>query len=114
MEGIAPTWVTWAELKALNWEEEAKDYRVHEYVIEEDGTERYLGKAALHSELTPEDYQRIRAGEEVKKGNKVYRLGMLKRAEVLTDDWKILFELIEVLAKHYGDENVRLVVWFVD
>ena len=27
-------------------------------------------------------------------------------------DWNVLFQLIFVLASYYGDDNVRLVVWF--
>ena len=31
---------------------------------------------------------------------------------LVTPGWALLFRLMEVLAQHYGDENVRLVVWF--
>ena len=108
------TWVTWKELKEINWDEVSQDFdgRVHIYIVKEDGSEEYVGKAWLTSALTVDEYKRIWNGEEVRKGNRIYRAERLCRKDILEEDWKILFELMEVLAKYYGDENVRLVVWF--
>lgn len=32
--------------------------------------------------------------------------------EAINKEWTVLFEMVDVLASHYGIENVRLVVWF--
>ena len=32
--------------------------------------------------------------------------------EILTEDWKLLLKMMDALAEHYGEENVRLVIWF--
>lgn len=109
------TWVTWKELKQINWDEESPypDGRVHIYIVQPDGSEKYYGKAWLISDLSEEDYKRIWKGEEIRKGKRVYRAERIRRRDILDRDWQMLFELMEVLAKYYGDENVRLVVWFV-
>ena len=36
----------------------------------------------------------------------------IKNMMKISGDWAPLFELTEILAKHYGDEDVRMVVWF--
>ena len=36
----------------------------------------------------------------------------IQRKDALSSDWKLLFDLMKRLAKDYGDENIRLVVWF--
>lgn len=35
-----------------------------------------------------------------------------KRREAIERDWLLLFDVMRRLAREYGDENVRLVVWF--
>ena len=36
----------------------------------------------------------------------------VKRKKCLTEDWKMVFKVMKFLAREYGDDNVRLVVWF--
>jgi hypothetical protein len=59
------TWISWAELKAVNWAE-----------IED------------------------APGE------------LVTRQSALSSSFVLVFELMEILARHEGDEKVRLVVWF--
>jgi hypothetical protein len=37
---------------------------------------------------------------------------VITRREALSDQWQLLFALMQTLARHYGDDGVRLVVWF--
>jgi hypothetical protein len=41
-----------------------------------------------------------------------YRIERLTRREALSPDWSLLFRLMEELAQVYGENRVRLVVWF--
>lgn len=63
--GVAPSWIGWNEIKAVDWKRVAED-----------------------AEWSSED------------------------GPLVTEGWALLFRLMEVLAQQYGDENVRLVVWF--
>jgi len=114
IDAHSATWITWKEIKEIDWEEEAEreDARIHVYKVREDGTLEYRHKFLWSSELTHEDYRILREKKELRKDNIVYKLEKIKRKDALSNDWKALFELMEVLAKRYGDENVRLVVWF--
>ena len=58
-------WITWAELKAVDWDE-----------VEQVPGETVTRRSALHSSFA------------------------------------LVFQLMEILARHNGDNNVRLVVWF--
>jgi len=111
---LGETWIAWPEIAKIDWDEWSPDFdiRIHEYIIGPDGTEKYWGKALLTSELDDEDYRQLTDRGEVRKGNRIYRRERLRRKDCLSESWQALFELMEVLAKHYGDENVRLVVWF--
>ena len=37
---------------------------------------------------------------------------LLKEEIEFTSDWQLLFSLMEKLGNYYGEDNVRLVVWF--
>jgi len=114
LDAHSATWITWKEIKEIDWEEEAEneDARIHVYKVNEDGSMEFLLKFSWSSELTDEEYNILHKKKELRKGDKLYRIEKIKRKDALSRDWEILFELMEVLAKHYGDENVRLVVWF--
>jgi len=117
-EGItdwhSASWITWKEIKEIDWEEESEteDSRIHVYEIKDDGSETFLEKFSWSSELTEEEYTTLLENKEVRKENKIYRMEKLKRKDAISSDWQLLFELMEVLAKVYGDEGVRLIVWF--
>ncbi|RLB17876.1 MAG: hypothetical protein DRG35_01405 [Deltaproteobacteria bacterium] len=106
--GYGATWITYNEIKEINWDEEAIDNRIHEYTS--DG--EYLGKFSYSTELTHEELNKLQREKEIRKGDRIYRIEKVKRKDLLTRGWQLLFEIMEVFAKHYGDENVRLVVWF--
>ncbi len=66
---FSPSWITWAELRAADWDARA--------------------------------------------ATAVRGRGQPTRKEALGSvDWLLLFEIMGALAKQYGDDRVRLVVWF--
>ena len=84
------TWITWQELREIDWSESAVDTCVHKY-------------------------QRSENGEWVRVGG--FRSGVerVTRREALVDTgFDLVFEMMEAMAKRYGDACVRLVVWFDD
>jgi len=67
-----PTWVSWSELKVIDWQEKAN--------------------------LTLDETDPLS--------------DLPTRQDVVTPGWAALFRIMEILAHEYGDERVRLVVWF--
>ncbi len=128
------TWISWAEIKAIDWEEESEqaDSRIHRYERNDQGELIYTRKATWDREFAEllEGQQEVteagmflsaiealvmqpvRAeGQQWEKGNVVYRAEKLKRKEVCSD-WQNTFKVMQELAATYGDEGVRLIVWF--
>lgn len=118
------SWVSWAELRAMDRDEVAlaADSRVHEYQRGPAGELVYLGKAAwnrafgehvgvglLSSLVTPLVWE---DGQEWEIEGHLFRAERLRRRDVITPDWEILFDLMARLAGAYGAADVRLVVWF--
>jgi len=117
-ECYAYTWITWEEIKHIDWEEEAEEFdeRAHVYERAEDGELVWHRKGVVPNELPPQAWEVLRTGKVWEQGDEVFKLAKMKRKEVFdaSDDWELLFELMEVLAKRYGDPHVRLVIWFND
>ena len=67
------SWLTWAEIKAINWAEPAE-------------TTEPVGLSSVDHVAT--------------------------RRDALSSSWLLLFDLMRRLARDYGHDNVRLVVWF--
>ena len=130
-EAFGASWITWAELKALDWTEDAAraDSRIHRYERDAQGHLVYVGKSAWASSFAEQVFadrleESVRAallrpgsltfpvGQKWEIDGKVYRSEKLQRQDVLGDDWPMLFKLMETLANRYGDDGVRLVVWF--
>jgi len=134
-EAAGTTWISWSEIKAIDWEEESEqaDSRIHRYERNEQGELIYTGKAAWSREfmeLANGEQLETEAGtmlsimealfakpsrpegQQWEKGNIVYRAEKLKRKDVY-DDWQDVFEAMQELATTYGDDGVRMVVWFV-
>jgi hypothetical protein len=44
-------------------------------------------------------------------GEVVYRRERMKRKEIKAN-WEVLFHFLETMAARYGDDHIRLVVWF--
>lgn len=95
------------DLRAIPWEDLAKEYdaRIHKIRVTDDGAEQLVGKALSYPEVdAPVGWP----GIEVRVNEFVYRRVRLRRRDLLVDSaFPVLMELAEVLASHYGEENVR-------
>ena len=123
-QAYGTTWITWAELKAVDWDEPAEqaDCRIHRYQQTADGL-RFIGKAAWDSRFTqavglpepvPGQAMACPEGSEWLIGDTFYRAERIRRRDAVPKDgaWKPVWSVMEALASQSGDENVRLVVWF--
>ncbi|MET9106296.1 hypothetical protein [Streptomyces zhihengii] len=117
------TWITWAEVKAVDWNEPAEkpDSRLHQYRETPHGL-RMTGKSAwspAFAEAVGLERGEVREwpeGSEWLVGDTLYRSVVLRRADAVppTGEWQPVWTAMEALAARHGDENVRLVVWFDD
>ncbi|MEU3919360.1 hypothetical protein [Streptomyces sp. NPDC029004] len=123
-QAFGTTWITWAELKAVDWDESAElpDSRIHQYRQTSDGL-KLVGKAswdprfaqALNLPQRPSDPPPTWPdGTEWLIGDTLYRSETLRRRDAVRGDgeWKPVWTVMESLASQHGDDNVRLVVWF--
>lgn len=104
------TWIMWEEIRSINWDEPAEmlDQRVHYYQRDENGEWKLVMKVA-------EGYPRqIKVDKEqaVEIDAILYKVERMVRRDALVYQWEFLFKMMEMLAERYGDDNVRLVVWF--
>ncbi|MFE2163554.1 hypothetical protein ACFXB3_00485 [Streptomyces sp. NPDC059447] len=118
------TWITWAEVKAVDWDEPAEkpDSRLHQFRRTSSGL-RMTGKAAWNGDAFAEAVG-LKAGEvrewpegsEFLVGDTLYRSVTIRRRDAITEtgEWKPVWEAMKELAEQHGDDNVRLVVWFDD
>lgn len=110
------TWITWDEIKQIDWDEESiqVDERIHMYERNQHGELVLKRTAVIEYEFAVRVGYDQRIGDQEQEwdlGDVVYRRERTKRKEV-KDLWKELFHFLETLAARFGDENVRLVVWF--
>lgn len=119
---FSPSWITWSEIKTIDWEEEAEKEDSRLWIYDKGKGDEYVltEKAGYsHSMLA----QKLSLTEETiaaswKHGQvweiegRRYEVVRMKRKQALTRGWELLFQLMEVLATSSGDEGVRLVVWF--
>lgn len=121
---FSPTWVSWAEIAAVDWGERAArpDARIHEYVRDEAGQWRFRGKAGQNPRFArlvgmsvQESAQTLWPdGSEWLDGDVLYRAETLTRADAVRPDgpWRPVWSVMGTLAGLHGPDNVRLVVWF--
>ncbi len=121
-----PTWVTWAEIAAVNWDEMAPsaDQRVHCYRRGPDGSLTYDHKSGWSPKLaaatgyTLDDITSglivFREGQEWADGDLVFRAERMSRRDAVPPDgaWWRVWMTMETLADMHGSGNVRLIVWF--
>jgi len=109
------SWVLWSEFKRIDWEERAAaiDERVAEFARERD-TEiqitKWLNKPGLEWVRDALDKD---PGSVVHAGPRFFRRIRMKRRDCLEDtDFPLLMKLMECLAERFGDDGVRLTVYF--
>ncbi|MFE5912270.1 hypothetical protein ACFQ6B_24745 [Streptomyces wedmorensis] len=115
------TWITWAEVKAVDWDEPAEktDSRLHKYRQTPDGL-RMTGKASWSPAfaeavgLETGEHRNWPEGSQWLVGDTLYRAVTIRRRHAVTEtgEWQPVWKAMEALAAQHGDDNVRLVVWF--
>ena len=117
------TWITWREIEAIDWEEEAPVEPYHIWVVaptagrairtreELDLRSEFIQKFAFSEEELDAVWE---DGHTWEIDGEQYRIirPLDQRKEALTQGWQTLFKVMEVLAEQYGADGVRLVVWF--
>ncbi|GAB7188623.1 hypothetical protein ATKI12_8454 [Kitasatospora sp. Ki12] len=105
----SPTWIGWAELEAVDWDEPAEraDERVHMYGPGPNGT------LVLRAKSCTDHAGRVE-GDEWTVGDWLYRIERLTRRDAIPSDgpWAPVFTVMRTLAELHGSKNVRLTVWF--
>ena len=106
-----PTWITGSEIVAVDWDEESEkaDSRIHEYKRREDG-ELVFERKSVSRQDSPA--ARLKEGEILEVGDIVYKAEKIRRKDTVSGNWQLLFKLMATLSDHYGQESVRMVVWF--
>lgn len=117
-----PTWISWAELAAADWTESAErpDSRLQQYERDASGAWVPTLKAAVGPHLAHiladaavlDGEPVFRAGQQWEIGGVLYRAETRRRGDALGPRWRRLFRMMATLAEEYGDDGVRLVVWF--
>lgn len=122
----SPSWISWAELESVAWDEPAalKVYPgAFEYRRGPDGDWVWDGCGESPdrlAELTGTSPQvAARAGEhwpegtEWLDGGRLFRISRFTRRQAVQDSsWGDVWTVMRTLAKRHGSDNVRLVVWF--
>jgi hypothetical protein len=110
--GVHHVWseqcLTYTQIKNINWSELSIEMMEHVYV--RDGFDELHLIAGY--ELSDDDYTRLQKDTCFEKGCLIFKLEKIQRKDCLTPDWLRLFEFMRLLAEEFGEENVRLVVWF--
>jgi hypothetical protein len=109
-EGHSATWLTYKEIKNTNWNETAlKPCLDSKYKIKGG---QFFREDASDNELTDEEQKSFYLGKSIEKNGYVYIPGILTRRSVLSWEWSLLFNIMCLLSEKYGDEEIRLVVFF--
>jgi hypothetical protein len=113
-EFFGETWVIYAELLEIDWNigAEAPDERIHEFIVGADETERYVGKV-LGQTLSESLCREIERCGSARSGATVYRRKTIVRGDAKEGtEFDILMTMMGALARRFGPEMVRLVVFF--
>ena len=112
----SPSWITFNEIEAIDWDESVVDAYVHVYKRLENG-EYATSSAAGYVPDTPFNRQVGDVWVVDGKDTRFYDNGELHKVERITRKdalyaFQVVFDIMAILAKQNGSENVRLVVWF--
>ena len=108
--GDEPTWISWREFRDAI----IAGHSIHAYQQSNSGQLQAIEKQfslAKPDYFTTSEQEQLRQGSDVKKDGYLYRYeddGPLP----LGSGWQLIVELGDLLAQQYGEERVRLVVWF--
>lgn len=114
-EFFGTTWVTWAEIQSINWDEQIED-RVHEHQKSWAPGEYVEGPKStflqFHREKWPGTPEELQSGVRWEQEDHEYEVVEFYRRNAIEYGWAELFEIMAVLAKPRGNDAVRMVVWF--
>ncbi len=120
-EIFASSWITWAEITAIDWYTPvgelvlAKSIDPEQYGPAPGFWTRRHAAAEFEGPFPPGFMGRggdLRPGLEWEVNGVAYRVIEGQRYDLLGEDWKLIFSLLEKLADRYGADAVRLTVWF--
>ncbi len=121
-EFFGETWVTWAEIAAVDWKAPVGNLILMTRMPTEGERPWYTYwytpstfEHPLRNPLPPGFVGRaddLQPGQEWEAGDKVYRVVAGTREDLLGADWLTLFRVMEALAVRYGADDVRMTVWF--
>lgn len=118
------SWIGYWEVKAIDWDAkaDAPDSRVHCYRRDEAGNlvmesksawsrpfAEHVGQSLIEGMLGARTWDE---GQEWEIDGKVYRSERMTVRQVVSNEWVTLFQMMGTLAALFGDDNVRLIVWF--
>jgi hypothetical protein len=113
------TWVTWREVQAIDWDERIEDRIVESRREAQSGQDRVgvlwwrTSFVETHADNLPVPADELAPGQRWVVGDKAYEVVAMRRRDVFERQWVLLFELMEILARHCEDsDHLRLVVWF--
>lgn len=110
-----PSWVLWSELQRVDWEEAAirRDERIHEFILE-GNEERFVTKWLNHpGRESIRDALNVNPESIIRADMRIFRRPVLKRIDCLEGtDFPLLMKLMGCLAERFGEDGVRMVVWF--
>ena len=110
-------WITWAEIAAIDWQEQAvsayeRFIRTKRGQLIRDPAHGWQHRARL-AEVLDRQGGWPEGSDELEVDGAIYRRLLVARNTVKSEDWQLLFAHLEKLAAQYGPDGVRLVVWLV-
>ncbi|MFF3391303.1 hypothetical protein ACFYW1_10305 [Streptomyces sp. NPDC002669] len=122
----SPSWISWAELDAVDWDEPAglePHPSAFEYRRGPDGQWVWKGCGTSSERLAELIGTDVRTamwagehwpeGTEWLDGDRLFRIARLSRRQAVPDgQWGDVWTVMRTLARRHGPDNVRLVVWF--
>jgi hypothetical protein len=111
--------VTWAEIAAIDWHAPVGRLMLHTSVNPNMAAPNWWTwwePAATFPGPFPSGFtgqgNDLLVGQKWEEDDKAYWVVDGTRQDLLGADWVLVFHLLETLASRYGDDGVRLTVWF--
>lgn len=119
VDAHSASYLTYEEIQDIDWQENAVAPDARYSILDENkeptGTKFSLGPASGWSDIVEENKEAIEAGEPVPgpDGENYIQRRRLTREEALSGAWDwLLNDYMDLLADRFGEDRVRMVVWF--
>lgn len=117
-EIFGATWITWGEIKAIDWEEKGTARILNKYTKGPEGELIFTGES-IHERSNPHTVEPSDASEQDllarrvdwgqvgqtwEFGDVVYKVDLIRRKDALFEDenWELVFRLIDLIARDYA------------